>query len=79
MYASSSSSSAWLVYDVYAFRLAGTVPFFAAAAGFEAVFESAFEVAALLRGLERKGTSVLAAGFLGVDEVEGLLFLDEAK
>jgi hypothetical protein len=47
------------------------LPFFAGAGGFEAV--------AFARGLDRTGTSDLAAGFLGVAEVVDLLVLFEAK
>jgi hypothetical protein len=50
-----------------AFRVAGALPFFADAAGFVAVV--------FPRGLDRTGTSVLTAGFLGVAELVGLLVL----
>lgn len=46
-------------------------PFFAGAEG--------FATAAFPRGLDRTGTSALAAGFLGVADLVGLLVLFEAK
>jgi len=51
--------------------VAGALPFFAGAAGFEAV--------GFPRGLDRTGISGFAAGFLGVAELVGLLFFAEAK
>lgn len=47
------------------------MPFLAGATG--------FAVAGLPRGLARIGTSDLAAGFLGVAELEGLLLFVDAK
>jgi hypothetical protein len=54
------------------FRVA-IFPFFAGAEGFAAA------AAAFPRGLDRTGASALAAGFLGVADLVGLLVLFEAK